>query len=398
MQNNIAPKRIPKGWSVKKIKDLLDFEQPGDYIVKSTAYTSNSKTPVLTANKSFILGYTDEDFGIYSDIPAIIFDDFTTDSKYVDFPFKIKSSAIKILTCKDKNSDLKYVYEIMKSINFQIANHKRHYISQYQELDIILPLLPEQKKIAEILSTVDEEIQKINSLISQTKKLKSGLINDLFQRGIGHKKFKKTILGKMPEEWEVKTLNDFVSHVGSGSTPRGGSLIYLTEGIPFIRSQNVYFDGLRVDDLVYVSKSVHSTMNRSVVRSCDLLLNITGASIGRACIVPENFPEANVNQHVCIIRPTEKLNNTFLFYFLQSNFGQDQIFSLQVGGNREGLNFQNIRSFKIMVPSVSEQKKIVEILYAFDKKLKISCALKNKLLVLKKGLVADLLSGKVRTI
>src|SRR5574343_108723 len=140
MKTNLLQKNIPKGWEIKKIKDLLDFEQPTKYIAESSSYTPDGKTPVLTANKSFVLGYTNETDGVYSDTPAIIFDDFTTDSKYVDFPFKIKSSAIKILTNRDENTDLKFVYEIMKSFTFPIANHKRHYISQYQELDIVVPL------------------------------------------------------------------------------------------------------------------------------------------------------------------------------------------------------------------------------------------------------------------
>ena len=94
MKTNLLQKNIPKGWEIKKIKDLLDFEQPTKYIVESSSYIPDGKTPVLTANKSFVLGYTNETDGVYINTPAIIFDDFTTDSKYVDFPFKIKSSAI----------------------------------------------------------------------------------------------------------------------------------------------------------------------------------------------------------------------------------------------------------------------------------------------------------------
>jgi type I restriction enzyme, S subunit len=161
MKTNLLQKNIPKGWQIKKIKDLLDFEQPTKYIVESSSYTPTGKTAVLTANKSFVLGYTNETGGVYIDTPVIIFDDFTTDSKYVDFPFKIKSSAIKILTNRDENTDLKFVYEIMKSFTFPIANHKRHYISQYQELDIVIPTIKEQEKIADILSAVDKEIQKV---------------------------------------------------------------------------------------------------------------------------------------------------------------------------------------------------------------------------------------------
>ena len=103
--------RIFNWMARKKLGDVLDYERPDNYIVKSTIYNSNNKIPVLTANKSFVLGYTDENFGIYENIPAIIFDDFTTDSKFVNFPFKVKSSAIKILKRKSKDTDLRFVFE-----------------------------------------------------------------------------------------------------------------------------------------------------------------------------------------------------------------------------------------------------------------------------------------------
>ena len=127
-----------------------------------------------------------------------------------------------------------------------------------------------------------------------------------------------------------------------------------------------------------------------------MLLNITGASIGRACIVPENFPESNVNQHVCIIRPNKDLLYKYLFYYLQSDKGQNQIFKFQIGGNREGLNFQQIRSMNIFLPTIKEQKQITEILSAIDNKIDINKQIKNKLTQLKKGLMNDLLSGEVR--
>lgn len=170
---------IPKGWQKKKIKDLLVFERPDKYIVKSTHYTDSAKTPVLTANKSFILGYTDEDFGICKDIPVIIFDDFTTDSKYVDFPFKVKSSAIKILRPKNDQVNLKFVYEKMKSVDFPRGNHKRYYISQYQNLNVLVPPFPEQKKIAEILSSVDNKLLISKQLKQKLLRLKKGLMQDL---------------------------------------------------------------------------------------------------------------------------------------------------------------------------------------------------------------------------
>jgi type I restriction enzyme, S subunit len=263
---------------------------------------------------------------------------------------------------------------------------------------IVLPSLSEQTRIATILSKVDEEIEKVEQIIGQTEKLKKGLMQKLLTKGIGHTKFKQSELGEIPEEWEVVRIDENVKHVGSGATPRGGNKVYTTEGIPFIRSQNVHFGSLNLSDTVYISKSIHEEMRRSKVEANDVLLNITGASIGRVCVVPSNFVDGNVNQHVCIIRPNEKLNPTFLSYFLESPFGQNQIFIFQAGGNREGLNFQQIRSMKIPIPTLNEQKQIVEILESVSRSLFANQKIKAQLLKLKKGLMNDLLSGKVRVI
>ena len=171
---------IPVEWEAKEIGALLDYERPDKYIVKNTDYSSDpaSGIPVLTANKSFILGYTDEDFGVCTDTPVIIFDDFTTDSKYVDFHFKVKSSAIKILRAK-AGFDLKYIFEAMRLINFAVGDHKRYYISEYQKIVLPVPPLAEQRKIAEVLSAMDDEINKTSILINGMRSVKNGLMRAL---------------------------------------------------------------------------------------------------------------------------------------------------------------------------------------------------------------------------
>lgn len=173
-------KKIEKtGWHVVKIKDVLSYERPDKYIVKSTKYKDSDGIPVLTANKSFILGYTEEDFGVYEDVPVIIFDDFTTDCKYVDFPFKVKSSAIKILKAKNNTVNLRYIFEVMKLIDFPVGNHKRYYISQYQEQEITIPNKTEQDRIMNVLEKVDSKLENINLIYKETEKLKRGLAMDL---------------------------------------------------------------------------------------------------------------------------------------------------------------------------------------------------------------------------
>ena len=166
-------------WQEMRLGDILEYEQPTKYLVKNTEYSNLYQTPVLTAGKTFILGKTNENFGVYKDLPIILFDDFMTTSKFVDFPFKVKSSASKILKPKTNNINLKIVFEMMQTIDFCAKDHKRYWISEYQNLTIKLPTLAEQKKIAQVLSACDKEIELLKSKFQCLKMQKKGLMQRL---------------------------------------------------------------------------------------------------------------------------------------------------------------------------------------------------------------------------
>ncbi|APD51262.1 hypothetical protein AUF42_03555 [Francisella hispaniensis FSC454] len=167
-------------WVERELGDCLNYIQPSKYIVKSTEYNDSYKTPVLTAGKSFILGYTNEIDGVFlKDLPVIIFDDFTTASKFVDFPFKVKSSAIKILLSK-KDINVKFVYEAMQNIKYEVGVHERHWISIFSKLNIRIPNPKEQQKIADCLSSVDELIEAQSQKVELLKEHKKGLMQRLF--------------------------------------------------------------------------------------------------------------------------------------------------------------------------------------------------------------------------
>jgi type I restriction enzyme S subunit len=177
MRKLLQPK---EGWEVKKLGDFLDYEQPTDYLVSDTEYNDNNQTPVLTAGKTFILGYTNEEHGIFTNLPVIIFDDFTTAIKYVDFPFKAKSSAMKMLIPKNDKVNLRFVYEIMLQIKYQVADHKRHWIGEYSKIEIIVPPSPEeQNAIATILSDMGNEIEALENKLAKHRKVKLGMIQNL---------------------------------------------------------------------------------------------------------------------------------------------------------------------------------------------------------------------------
>lgn len=166
-------------WHRAELGAVLDYMQPTPYLVDSTDYNDSYSIPVLTAGKSFILGYTNEEHGIYhAPLPAIIFDDFTTDSKFVDFEFKAKSSAMKILTAK-KGVSAKYIFEAMQMLKFKIGGHQRHWISIYSNLVIPIPDAKEQQKIASALSTADAEIYTLEKKLACLRDEKKALMQQL---------------------------------------------------------------------------------------------------------------------------------------------------------------------------------------------------------------------------
>ena len=163
-----------------EVGELLAYEQPSPYIVTNDEYVSDSnKIPVLTANKGFILGYTDEPFGIYQKGNCIIFDDFTMDAKYVTFPFKVKSSAIKILTAKP-SANLRFMFEYLQSLDLKSEEHKRHYISEVAKMVVSMPSIDMQKNIASILVSIDTKLMIERNLTNRYEEEKQYLLSNMF--------------------------------------------------------------------------------------------------------------------------------------------------------------------------------------------------------------------------
>ena len=188
------------------------------------------------------------------------------------------------------------------------------------------------------------------------------------------------------EEWKRCIIGELTTKVGSGVTPRGGKAVYKSEGHPFVRSQNVGLGHLILDDITYIDEDTHQRQKSTELQLDDVLLNITGASIGRSALVNQQIVGGNVNQHVCIIRANKKLIPSFLCYFLLSQYGQKQIESFQAGGNRQGLNFEQIRSIKIGLPSIEEQKKIADLLLLIEQRITTQNKIIKKLQSLIKGI------------
>jgi len=210
----------------------------------------------------------------------------------------------------------------------------------------------------------------------------------------GHK---KTEVGVIPEEWAEVSLGDCTSKVGSGLTPAGGERVYTPYGRPFVRSQNVGWGLLILDDVAFIDEQTHMAFRGTQLEAGDVLLNITGASIGRSAVADHRVQGGNVNQHVCIIRPDpEELDARFLNYLLLSSLGQRQIDSFQAGGNRQGLNFGQIRSFRLPIPPLLEQRAISASLSDVDALISSINKLIAKKQDIKQAAMQQLLTGKKR--
>lgn len=162
-----------------------------------------------------------------------------------------------------------------------------------------------------------------------------------------------------PKGWTFVRLGQITNKIGSGSTPSGGREVYVKEGVPFLRSQNIWNDGLRLDDVACITQEEHERMSGTAVLGNDVLLNITGASLGRCALVPTEFEEANVSQHVTIIRLTDPQVREYLHLCMLSPYTQSMIWGRQVGMAREGLSKKVLEQFEIPLPPVAEQHRIV---------------------------------------
>lgn len=232
----------------------------------------------------------------------------------------------------------------------------------------------------------------VEYMVNSSTALHTGSGGDVLPPG-----YKKTEVGIIPENWEALNVESISIKIGSGITPKGGSTGYKASGRPFVRSQNVGWGELRLDDLVYITEETHQTFPTTELFLEDVLLNITGASIGRSSIVNEKILGGNVNQHVCVIRINKSISEPkFLNYLLLSSLGQTQIDSYQAGGNREGLNFSQIKSLKFAFPKKQEQTAIANALSDVDALIAGLEKLISKKSAIKTAAMQQLLTGKKR--
>ncbi len=405
---------IPEGWVQSTLEEHIDikhgfafksefFANEGEYILMTPGHfyeaggfrdqRGNTKYYIGEIPKGYILEKDDVVLAMTEQAVGLL-----GSAAYVPESNKyLHNQRLGLLKVKDSQKaciDFLYLIYNSPSIRKQIAEQgsgtkvKHTSPDKLKGIVTLIPPLPEQKKIAQILSTWDKAITTTEQLLANSQQQKKALMQQLLTGKKRLKGFSGT--------WQTAKLGRLTEKVGSGITPTGGSNVYASSGIPFIRSQNVLWGKLDFSDVAYINDSQHKKMSSSSVLPNDVLLNITGASIGRCCTVPEKLKTSNVNQHVCIIRPKKNLNSDYLKSFLLSHYGQKQIEQFQAGGNRQGLNFEQIKSFKIHIPEFEEQKAIVAVLSAADREIEILQQKLGGLKQEKKALMQQLLTGKRR--
>ena len=278
---------------------------------------------------------------------------------------------------------------------------------EFKNQPILVPNLAEQQVVVRFLddklAEIDTVIEKTKATIEEYKKLKQAVITEAVTKGIrGERPMKDSgvdWIGNIPNEWNIAKIKIGVSKVGSGKTPLGGAESYADEGILFLRSQNIYDTGLLLDSPTYITDLVDEEMKNTRVFPRDVLLNITGGSIGRCCIFPSESVRANVNQHVSIIRVIETVfSPEYMHYYWISSLGHTAIDLYQTGGNREGMSADAIKNSPIPVIPINEQEEIIAFL---DKKcLEIDTIITNKTALLdemesyKKSVIYEYVTGK----
>ena len=334
---NLGEKKNIK-YPMVELGEVLDYEQPTKYIVNSVDYDDKYKTPVLTAGKTFVLGYTNEKNGIFQEkLPVIIFDDFTTATKFVDFPFKVKSSAMKILHANNTKANIKFIFRAMQRIVFPINEHKRYWISEYSKIKIPLPPIEVQNEIV-------EQIEIKQSAIDHAKAIIQNLERERRYFGQSLRKLEGI-------EW-VKLGT--VCETTSGGTPLKSKQEFYENGtIPWLKSGEVNQGFIyKSEEKITASGLKNSSAKMFPVNT--VLVAMYGATAGKVGIL--KF-ESSTNQAICGILPNDKFVPEFLYFYLRTL--TQKMVELSGGGAQPNISQTIIKTLKIPLPSLEIQKKLV---------------------------------------
>lgn len=342
----------PDGVEFVKLGDVLDYEQPTKYIVKCKDY-QNEGMPVLTAGQTFILGYTDETNGIYEasrENPVIIFDDFTTSFHWVDFNFKVKSSAMKMLrVSSEREVSFRFVYYAMKCIKYQTLEHSRQWISKYSQIEIPLPPIKVQTEIVRILD-------KFTSLEAE---LEAEL--DCRRRQYEYYRDKLLSFDNVEgQEVEWKKMSEVCKNICSGGTPLTSKAEYYDGNIPWLRTQEVDYCEIHSTLRNITQLGLDNSSAKMIPANC-VIVAMYGATAAKVAI---NKIPLCTNQACCNLEIDE--DKALVRYVYQWICKQYEVLKAMGEGSQHNINAQKVKDFKIPIPSLEEQHRIVSILDRFE--------------------------------
>ena len=328
-------------WCEYSLGELLNYEQPTPYIVKNTNYSDKYRTPVLTAGKTFILGKTSEDFGVYDALPVIIFDDFTTGSQYVNFPFKVKSSAMKILTANSELVLPKYIYYRMQAIQFDHSPHKRYWIQQYSKIKVKIPPIPEQQRIVshieELLSQLDDGVETLNKVRQQLAVYRLAVLIEEFA----------SFGSKVPfGEIMSSNLGKMLDKVKNQGTPRC-----------YIRNANVRWFSFDLSDLLEMRISDDETERYSIQQG-DLVI-CEGGEPGR-CAVWNSTGRIFFQKALHRVRFKQPCNPKFYMYYLWFAAQSGVLKHFFTGSGIKHLTGDSLKKIPVPFADISLQNTVVQ--------------------------------------
>lgn len=333
-----------------KLEEFISYEQPAKYIVDSDQYDDSYEIPVLTAGKSFILGYTDEKNNLFDDLPVIIFDDFTTSVQFVDFPFKVKSSAMKLLK-NTEQADIKYCYYLLKFLQHTPENHKRQWLSATSQNTVELPTIEEQKNIVKKLDKILEVIDNQNKQLELLDEAIKARFVEMFGNPENNPyNFSKMKLGKICD------VRD-----GTHDSPK-----YQTVGYPLITSKNLTSGEIDFSNCNYIKEEDYKKINlRSEVTRGDIIMPMIG-TIGNPIIVNTDIRFAIKN--VALIKfNNNKLQNIYVKYFLGSDYFDFSVLRNIRGGTQKFIALKDLRDLDILVPPLELQNQFASFVQEIDK-------------------------------
>ena len=331
-----------------ELGELLPFEQPTAYIVKSTDYRDAYATPVLTAGKSFILGKTNETDGIFDQLPIIIFDDFTTATQFVNFRFKVKSSAMKILHINTNLVIPKYIFYLLQIIQFDHSTHKRYWIQSYSKIKVLIPTLDEQSRIVarieELFSELDKAVDTLKTTKEQLEVYRQAVLKEIFDSVSTTSVHIKDVCLDIKVGIVIKPTQYYVSE----------------NGVPAFRNANVRRGYINDTDWVMISKEGHQQNCRSEVHTNDVLISRSGANLGMASVVPARYNGYNAIDVVIAVPDMSKVIPEFLAQYTNSPMGRAIVKKNERGAAQGHLNVSAYANLPIGVPDLQEQEKLVK--------------------------------------